>query len=290
MILVLGNFAGVFSNLCKLLTWSLILKDSDSILFYYTNKGNENDNVRVLPFQNYGEDTKRIFFYKYFEYPEGCSLESFYERDRFEMGYPSISNEALPSFLQKYPGGFFFCNPKLYLDPDFPAIRHLYNAHLQKRLRFTESMKAYIEKDLSVIRGVQQQGKKVLAVFLRSTCHFRNYNVDAVFSELRYVMKDYDYIYPVTQIGAFLQRCIQEFGNKTLVFERRYLNQDVDWTRPMSDEDFELEFRDAIADVYMASQCDFIMGGSSNMFLGALFFNSQIPFQLFAELADKEGL
>jgi hypothetical protein len=246
--------------------------------------------VRVVPFRNYGEDTKRIFFYRYFEYPEGCSLESFCERDMFEMGYPSIPNELLPPFLQPYPGGFIFCHPRLYSDPHFPIIRHLYNAHLQKRLRFTELMKDYIEKDLSTIRKLQEQGKKVLAVFLRSTCHFTNYNVDAVFSELRYVMKDYDVIYPVTQIGAFLQRCIQEFGSKTIVFQRRYLNQDVDWTRPMSDEEFEAEFRDAIADVYMASQCDFVMGGASNMFLGSLFFNPQIPFQLFAELAEKEGL
>ena len=291
MILVLGNFAGVFSNLCKFLTWSLVLKESDSLLFYYANKGAQNDFIGALPFRNYEEDRKRIVFYKYFEYPPNCSIDTFLKRDEFEMGYPTIPKESLPTCLQQYTNGFIFCSPSVYFDPYFPFIRKLYHSHIEKRLQFTPSMKAFLEPELQILRAKQSEGKKILAVFLRSTSHFTNYNVDALFQEIEDIMGNYDYILPITQIHPFLHRTIQQFGEKCIRLPRKYLSQDIDWIHQvLSDKEFEEEVQSAIADVYLASQCDFVMGGSSNMFLGALFFNPNIPYKVFKELKEKEGL
>lgn len=291
MILVLGNFAGVFSNLCKFLTWSLTLNDEDILLFYYTNKNEHNDTIRVLPFQNYGGEIPRIFFYKYFEYPSGCSAETFLERDKFEMAYPLIPKESLPSYLQQYENGFIFCTPTLFFDPFFPLIRSLYHKQIQKRLQFTPLMNSFIQPELQRLQSLQSQGKKILAVFLRSTTHFGNYNVDGVFHEIKEISQDYDYILPITQIGPFLQRAIQEFGDKCILLPRRYTSHDIDWiSLKMSDKEYEEEFRNVIADVYLASQCDCIMGGSSNMFLGALFFNPTVPYKVFQELKGKDGM
>ena len=105
MILVLGNFAGVFSNILKLLSWSIQAKDSDTILFYYTNKSN-NDDWRIMPFQNYEQDLQKIFFYKYFQIPQECSLQTFLQANKFEMGYPAIPSDQLPPYLQQYNNGF----------------------------------------------------------------------------------------------------------------------------------------------------------------------------------------
>jgi hypothetical protein len=290
MIVVLGNFAGVFSNVCKFLTWSLVLKESDTILFYYTNKGAQNDSIRALPFQNYEDDTKRIFFYKYFEYPPNCSLETFFKRDTFEMGYPIIPKESLPLYLQHYENGFIFCSPSVYTDPSFPFIRNLYNSHIEKRLHFTPSMKAFLQPELNTLQSIQSQGKKILAVFLRSTCHFTSYNINAVFQEIEEVLENYDYILTITQVRPFLDRILQQFGDKCIRLPRNYLSDDVDWTtQNFTDKEFEEEFRNAIADVYLASQCDFIMGGASNMFMGALFFNPNVPYKVFKELKEKTG-
>lgn len=288
MILILGNFAGVFSNLMKLLSWSIKLNDQDKILFYYTNKA-EHDNPRRLPFNDYEEDLSRIFFYKYFEYPSGCILDTFRQGTQFEMGYPEIPKESLPSFLQGYTNGFVFCSFKLFNDPSFSEIRHFYHKHMEKQLQFTFLMNTYIHKDLSIIRNLQEQGKRILAVFIRCTAHFVSYDVDKVFEEIKEVADQYDYILPITQIAPFFQKALSIFGDKCLVFPRKYLEGNVDWCRPMSDEEFEEEFCSAVRDVYLASQCDFILGGSSNMLLGALFWNPHVPFKIFKELSQKNG-
>lgn len=288
MILVLGNFAGVFSNIIKLLSWSIQAKDSDIILFYYANKSN-NDDWRIMPFQNYEQDLHRIFFYKYFQIPQECSLQTFLQAHKFEMGYPAIPFEELPSFLQPYKNGFISCSAKLFSDPNLPKIREFYHILMKKRLQFTPFMEDYMKEDLTIIKELQQQGKRILAVFIRCTLHFVSYDVDKVFEEIKSVAKDYDYILPITQIGPFFNYAKTLFGDKCISFPRHYLAQNMDWTRPMSDVEFEDEFRSAIRDVYLASQCDFVLGGSSNMFLGALFWNPIVPYKIFDELVNKNG-
>lgn len=292
MIYILGNFAGVFSNVCKFLLWSILLKEEDTLLFYYTNKGLQNDNHRVLPYHEYEKELGRIFFYKYFEFPKGHAIDSFLSLSSFEMNYPSIQSSNLPTCLQPYPNGFVFCSPNVYKDPHFSEIRKLFHEHIQRRLQFTESFRNVIEEEAEPIRRLQAQGKKILAVFLRSTSHFQHYNTTAVFEEIQEVMKDYDYILPITQIGPFLKQTYDMFGERCIVFKDRiYFSEDKDWIQRLyTDEEFEVEFKNAILDVYLASQCDFIMGGSSNMFLGALFFNPTVPYKMFQELKGKDGM
>jgi hypothetical protein len=291
MILVLGNFAGVFSNVCKLLQWSLCSKEKDTLLFYYTNKFQHNDSFRVLPFRDYEADRYRICFYNVFEFPQGCSLDTFLEPHTFEMGYPQIEKENLPPCLQSYESGFVFCSPRVYKDPQFPLIRKLYHEHMERRLPFTTTMKNYLVPELFLLQKIQKEGKRILAVFLRSTCHFEGYSVDNVFDELKTTMKDYDYVLPITQIRPFFERVRNEFQDKCICLPRTYLPGDTDWTvQVLPDEEFAHEFRNVIADVYLASQCDFILGGSSNMMLGALFMNPTVPFKLFQELEHRNGL
>lgn len=288
MILVLGNFAGVFSNLLKLLNWSIKCKENDKILFYYTNKP-DNNNYHVLPFQNYIEERNRIFFYKYFEYPSGCSSDSFLKADKFEMGFPEIPTEELPLFLQPYTNGFIACSADLFRNQQLPMIREFYHSHIQKRLVFTPLMKEFLDRDLCILRGLQQEGKRIAAVFIRWTKHFGSYDIECLFEEIDKVAKDYDYVLPITQIGPFFEKAQKHLGEKCINFPRQYLPDNIDWCRPMTDQEYEDEFRSAIRDVYLASQCDMVVGGSSNLFLGALFWNPSVAFKVFDELAHKNG-
>lgn len=288
MILVLGNFAGVFSNICKFLTWCLVLKEDDIVLFYYANKFRENQNPNVLPYEDYETDLKRNFFYKYFSYPPGCDSSTFFQKTQFEMHFPTIEQSKLPSFLQSYENAFIFTKPSLYFDPNFPLIRNLYAENLQKRLSFTPYMRSFFEDELSMIQMIQAEGKKVLAVMLRTTVHYPdNYRPQSVFDEIHEIQTEYDYILPLTQVKPFYNYLIETYRNKCIFLARNRLDEDQDWWFNTTDYYFEDEFRMAIADVYLASQCDFIISGASNMLLGALFFNPSIPFKLYKELETK---
>jgi hypothetical protein len=289
MILVLGNFAGVFSNLCKFLNWSLLLQEEDTILFYYTNKFKDNQDPTVTPFENYENDISRVFFYRYFEYPKGCNQLSFLQKDRFELKYPEIPSNSLPTYLHAYPNAFIYTDPKIYFDPNFPLIRQLYFSHLSKRLVFTPYMKSFFEDELSMIQMLQSEGKKVLAVMIRWTNHYREgCNIESVFDEIHEIQKDYDVILPLTQVKPFYNRLIETYGRKCIFLSRNRLDEDQDWWYNTTDEPFEDEFRMAIADVYLASQCDFIISGASNMLLGALFFHPTVPFKIYKELSTKK--
>jgi hypothetical protein len=288
MILVLGNFAGVFSNLCKLLNWSLLLDKSDTILFYYANKFKDNQDPTVPPFENYEADLSRIFFYKYFDYPNGCNHTSFLQKTRFELTYPKIEKEALPTCLQAYPNAYIYTNPKVYFDPNFPEIRKLYAKHLSERLQFTPYMKSFFEDELAMIQMIQAEGKTVLAVMIRSTVHYpEGCNIQSILNEIDELQVNYDFILPLTQVKPFYNTLLEKYGRKCICLSRNRVDQDQDWWFNTTDDPFEDEFRMAIADVYLASQCDCIVSGASNMLLGALFFHATVPFKIYKELETK---
>jgi hypothetical protein len=201
------------------------------------------------------------------------------------MKYPEINSETLPGILQSYPNAYIFTNPKVYFDPNFPSIRHLYSEHLWKRLQFTPYMKSFFEDELSMIQMIQSEGKKVLAVMIRSTILYpEGYNIESVSEEIHELQKEYDFLLPLTQVKPFYNRLIETYGRKCIFLSRNRVDEDQDWWFNTTDDPFEDEFRMAIADVYLASQCDFIISGASNMFLGALFFHPTVPFKIYKEL------
>ena len=51
----------------------------------------------------------------------------------------------------------------------------------------------------------------------------------------------------------------------------------------MTDEEYEIEYQNAMLDVILSSKSDYVIGGSSNMFLAALCMNPEIPFDTFCK-------
>ena len=96
-----------------------------------------------------------------------------------------------------------------------------------------------------------------------------------------------------------LLKCISKlkdiFGEKCLYFENRHRvnDYDTDWAGGrnvrMSDAELIKETQDCIIDVLAASRCNFLMGGASNMMLGALSFNKDLHFKIFNVLSNKIG-
>ena len=111
--------------------------------------------------------------------------------------------------------------------------------------------------------------------------------IDHIISELDILIKEnnYEHIFLVTMIDIFYAKVLEKFKEKVIVVEdKRYTSVDKDW----GDKDWDhgsnsylQESLDSYTEVYIASQCKFVIGGASNMLLGCLFMNPNINFKLF---------
>ena len=77
MKILLGNFAGLGSNLVKFLDWCIIKNKDDIILMFYANKNLlgphgswNNQDMNVAPFKNLESDIHTNIFYKLFKLPD----------------------------------------------------------------------------------------------------------------------------------------------------------------------------------------------------------------------------
>ena len=303
--LVLHNFAGMGCNLVKYLTWSLLFSENTSVkvLFYYRNKGSANDDWRAVNLQRIEDMVEKNIFYKFFQYPSGCSPQLFTKDVNFTLGYPSeIPITSLPACLRNYPLLFpsqvkegkvslsFGGQRVFYTDSLLPYIRQAYFEQIEKNLKFQPSFWEEIQKELRVIQEKQLNGKKVFAAFLRSTEHFNGsvFSYEALFQEIKESAESYDSILITTQIEPMVQKAKQMLGNKAFFFDRKRLKEDKDWEKNISDEQFEEEVKMAIIDSYLMSQCDAIVSGISNMLLMSIFWNQTVPFTLFREIKGDE--
>lgn len=78
--------------------------------------------------------------------------------------------------------------------------------------------------------------------------------------------------------------------DRLIYFHRNYRSMTTDWCEGL-DENFSFfkECLDSLTDIYIASQCDFLLGGASNMLLGALCMNLNLNFKLPEALKTADG-
>jgi hypothetical protein len=308
--MVLHNFAGAGCNLVKYLTWTLLYSKEPSIgiLFYYRNKKSiydANDNPNVFYIQKMEDLVEKNIFYKFFEYPPGCSSDSFAKDAKFTLSFPSdIPIDNLPPCFANFPtilptqvkdgkvslsfGGY----RSFYTDPLLPAIRQAYFEQIQTNLQFRPWLKEEIQKELQVIQDYQKNEKRILATFVRFSSHYKgpSFEVNDIVEEIGSHLQNYDYILVTTQVNPTFKLIKERFGDKVISFDRKRLEGDIDWEKNVSDEEFEEEVKMAIIDIYLMSQCDGILSGMSNMLLMAIFFNPTIPFTLFDTIkAENTG-
>jgi hypothetical protein len=308
--MVLHNFAGAGCNLVKYLTWTLLYSNDPTvkILFYYRNKNivyDGNDNPNVYRIEKFEDLVEKNIFYKFFQYPPGCSSQSFTQDIRLTLSHPTDFPVAfLPACFANFPILFpnyvkdgkvtliFGSNRSLYKDPLLPSIRQSFYEQIQKNLQFQPWFQEEIQKEVQVIQDLQKAGKKVLAAFVRSTSHFpdKSFTIKDVIDETEQYLEMYDYIFVTTQVNPALTMLKEKHGDKIISFPRKRLEIDTDWDKNVSDKDFEEEVKMAIVDSYLMSQCDAILSGMSNMFLMSIFFNPTIPFKLYEAIKGDSTL
>jgi hypothetical protein len=183
----------------------------------------------------------------------------------------------------------------LYRDP-----KKILNARTKLGRQFSKfQLRPEIEKEITE-EATCLENKKTLGIMLRYSNHyiqqrrFRKVNIlKSAISAIEENIDYYDQIMVFTIVQPFLDAIIKKFGSKKVVFpNRERLGIDTDWggsenTVEMSNLEYSIEYRNAFIDVYLASMTQKLLGGSSNMFLGALSLNPTLPFELFIKLDGK---
>jgi len=306
MKILLGNFAGLGSNLVKFLDWCLIKEKDDQILMFYANKNLlgpygswNNQDMNVIPFRNLKEDISNNIFYNFFEMPYTLTQEDIINNNLFLMKHPFL----LENYKEKYPeeidklfnySGKYKTQKILPLinTPEFIKIRHLYYNVAEQYLKPTQLLRDSIGETGDIIKTLQSAGKKVLCVMIRSRHHFnrrlpnRTNYIDIIMEEITNQMINYDYILPITQVDKYYHSVINTFGDKCIKINRKLIPEDVEWLTDVNDQDFYEETKYAIVDIYLASMCDHVIGSESNMFYLAAYFNPNNKISVFNLLED----
>ena len=307
MKLLLGNYGGTFCNTQKYLLWCLVKKEEDTILFFYANKA-DHTHPNMLPFDPNkfytAEEQDRNIFYKFFEYPQGMNKTDILKLDVFEMNYPCFLDKStyekyglnpFPESFSLHENNFIFTT-KLFSDPNIQLYRNLFNTLWKKHLIPTPYLQDRIDSTLKCVTDLQKQGKRILATFIRTPWHFthttekKGYEFNDLLNEIIEEMKEYDYLLPITQVGPYYDILIKQFPTNMIKLDRIRLPEMADWVHQnLNDLQFENEVKTAIIDVYLASHCDTVAGGSSNLFISTLLLNPHNNFKIFKCLEGKDS-
>jgi hypothetical protein len=165
------------------------------------------------------------------------------------------------------------------------------------KFKWTPYLKNHIENNIKLIPNP----KKTVAVFLRCTVHYsgiKEYLKNTI-DELKVIMQNYDKLFLVTMIKEVIKELTDVFGDKIILLQDKNMVDTLnhDWSgvfvdnkyTPLEIDDYAKECVQCFTDVYLASTCDYILGGSSNMFLGALIINPTVKFKILDVFNNVNG-
>jgi hypothetical protein len=168
-------------------------------------------------------------------------------------------------------------------------VRKIYNDIYNKYLKLTDEFELTLQDELKHIKTLQKEGKKILCVMIRMHIYDGDNPIsflDKLIINMDEKMTEYDYILPITQIDIFYDKISEHFKEKCLKFERKRLPCNTDWLKDVTDDEFENEIKYALLDICIASECNYILSGLSNMFIAAIIRNINVQSSLFKELID----
>lgn len=292
-----GNMAGVFSGFLSYLSWMEISDQQENninVQLHARNKthysGNTYSNYRWFNSKecnNFEDILNKNILFDLFEKNEYLT-ENYHNDCIYTECYPIDIKDIIKSYPTslKYEGRGQ--DKDQYTDIDgIQIVRDALNKQWNK-FKFTKSFHDEIEKEEKLIKG-----KKIICLMLRQSEHYFGYKcgerevLDKAIETVKSKIDDYDCLLLTTQIQPFVDEFVKVFGDKCIYTERKRFPQDMDWKGGryahtiMTDEEYEREYKDAILDVILSSKSDFIIAGSSNMFLASLCMNPKVPFNIF---------
>ena len=210
--------------------------------------------------------------------------------------YNDITN-VIPSY-HTY-NGTFWNTPKIFFDNSFQNIRDEYN-----KAWFKIKIKNHVDE--SVNQYLNSFGKKTLGVSVRIPLHYTFdrpeglpvsakirpedfYEIISTEIEKEFHLNGYDKIFVACDIQHFIDLMIEKFGTDKIIFTKynriNSLNDDWEVKRLSLQE----EYFNILVDALLLTKCNLLMGGSSNIFVGCLFINNELPYKIFDTLSDVYG-
>lgn len=206
-------------------------------------------------------------------------------------------NDVLPLF-EKY-GGCFWGKFELFNEGSFKTIRDEYNK-AWNLIKIKDNIKTDFEKYYKNFEG------KILGVTVRIPLHYtfdrpegnplsnvvrpeEYYNLISEEIIEEFQKNNYDKIFICCDVKFFIDLMIKKLGDSKLIYTNynRVSNLNGDWNEkklPLKDE-----YKNIIIDSLLLSKCDYLMGGTSNIFLGTLFINNSVDFKIFNVLKNLYG-
>lgn len=296
--LILINIAGFFSNFFKVLNWELLNNNNNIIVPYFISRSIKYISV---DYNNYTdttiyENSENIWEKMFYPIREYNKIDLLDKNNIFTYTYPSNCQNMYPYPLNNIRNGYIFCEYAIYNHPLLPQIRQLYHECYNK-FKWTPYLKNHIENNIKLIPNP----KKTVAVFLRCTVHYsgiKEYLKNTI-DELKVIMQNYDKLFLVTMIKEVVKELTDVFGDKIILLQDKNMVETLnhDWGgvfvdnkyTPLEIDDYAKECVQCFTDVYLASTCDYILGGSSNMFLGALIINPTVKFKILDVFNNVNG-
>jgi hypothetical protein len=294
MILII-NCCGFFSNFLKALSWK-ICNEKEKLVIYYLDRGYDfmNLNYYIDKTIYNKENIWEIMFKPFSNY---TSEELYDHNNIFDFDYPK-SNYPYPldQINYKYTG-YIYCNSEFYYNEHLDKIRIIFN-NVFKELKWTSFLTDYVDKHKNILTNPE----KTIAVFIRVPNHYTDSPtnfIDKIIDELEVLLNEngYEYIYLVTMVDEYYKSIKEKFKEKVIIVDnKRFVDVNTDWSGwtknsnlVLPSDDYKTECLKAFTEVYIASLCNFVIGGSSNMLLGCIFMNPTIKFKLFECLKHSHG-
>lgn len=295
--LIISNAAGTFSTILRYFSWMSIKEineNSVNVFFDFQNKTDFMGNTYL----SYGSSsfssvkTKRENLISYFF--SNLPSDNFPHDSMFIEQYPFEVRHVIenyPQHLSLYEGRG--CNIEQYFNQtELEKIREKFN-HNWNKLTLSNELNSRIELELGPIFS---EKNNILCAMVRYSDHYvGEFSYDGIIEQIKSEMINFDKLLIITQINPLISKLKDIFGEKCLYFEDRHRvdNYDTDWAGGrnvrMSDAELIKETQDCIIDVLAASKCNFLIGGASNMMLGALSMNKTLNFKIFDVLSNKIG-
>lgn len=252
---------------------------------------------------SHNNNSKKNLWSLFFEQP-------FFKKDTFLLNTSNFRNNCNKKILyehldkiipiyNKY-NGYFANNPQIYRDNKFYTVRNEFNkawCHLifkENILSEINALKIKINKTKNL--GVAVRIPSHYAVSPEGLAVVNLINPREFYEkilkeiEIEFYTNDYEKIFICCDVQPFIDLLIAKFGKKKLIYidYERVKTYDDDWVT--KNIPLEKEYKLVLFDTLLLSECNFLMGGSSNIFLSSLFINKNVNFKLFDCLKDLYGL
>jgi hypothetical protein len=207
-------------------------------------------------------------------------------------------NEVLPVY-NKY-NGWFYNNVNFFYDENFQNFRDEFH----KSFSTLEINKNIIEK---VDEFTKNFDDDILGITVRIPSHYtldktdgiplsNIFNVNDFYEKIseevicEFNTKKYKKIFVCCDVQYFIDLLVEKVGSESVIYTNynRIQSLDEDWV--VKGLQLRDEYKLVLVDCLILSKCSYIIGGSSNIFLGSLIMNKNLEFGIFDFLKKSYGL